>query len=189
MQHSITIRLQNRFEWLQHCSNIATMCPAWNRRFESSRVKIGNNATATRTTKKKQTMGLISKTATSHVRHAFHISLPLLHYYDVKMPHFTFNGERKEAMTKLYLSLWTWIWSLGLQLQEGSSRFDKVSRRVVLKTERTKRTLISTFQATFSLPSRLWILRIVLPFGFLWSTCPLSVHSRFSSFPLVTRKY
>ena len=82
-------------------------------------------------------MGLISKTVTSHVRHAFHISLPLLHYHDMKMPHFAFNGERKEAMTKLYFSLRTSIWSLGIQLQEGSSRFDNVSRRVVLKTERT----------------------------------------------------
>ena len=55
VQHRITTTLlRHCFEWLQHCSNIATMCCAWNRRFESSRVKIGNNATVTRTWKKKQ---------------------------------------------------------------------------------------------------------------------------------------
>ena len=94
VQHSITTTLlRHCFEWLQHCSNIATMCCAWNRRFETSRVKIGNNATATRTWKNKQTnkqtIATSTATATSHVHHAFHSSLPLLHYYDVKMPHFT----------------------------------------------------------------------------------------------------
>ena len=37
-QHSITTLLRHCFEWLQHCSNIATLCCAKNRRCESSRV-------------------------------------------------------------------------------------------------------------------------------------------------------
>ena len=44
--------------------------------------------------------GLLSKTTTFHVHHAFlYISLPSLHDYDVKMPNFTFYGGRKQATT------------------------------------------------------------------------------------------
>ena len=50
-----------------------------------------------------------------HVHHIFfsflYISLPFLHDYDVKMPNFTFYGERKQATTKFYFSFWTWIYS------------------------------------------------------------------------------
>ena len=39
----------------------------------------------------KETIGLISKTTTSHVHHTFlYISFPFLHDYDVKMPNFAF---------------------------------------------------------------------------------------------------
>ena len=59
--------------------------------------------TTTRTSKK--TIGLIRKTTTSHVHHIFlYISFPFLHDYDVKMPNFTFYGERKQATTKFYFS-------------------------------------------------------------------------------------
>ena len=44
-----------------------------------------------------------------------------------KMPNFTFYGEGKQATTKFYFSHCTWIWCLGIQLQEGSPTFDKVS--------------------------------------------------------------
>ena len=37
-QHSVPTSLRHSFEWLQHCSNIATLCCAKNRRCESSRV-------------------------------------------------------------------------------------------------------------------------------------------------------
>ena len=37
-QHSITTLLRHYFEWLKHCSNIATLCCAKNHRCESSRV-------------------------------------------------------------------------------------------------------------------------------------------------------
>ena len=106
VQHSITTLLQHRFEWLQHCSNIATNRSAALEIVVSNRLVL-RSATTRRQRKrqKKKTVGLISKTAISNMHHVFHISLPLLHYCDMKMPHFTFNGERKEAMTKLYFSL------------------------------------------------------------------------------------
>ena len=37
-QHSVATLLRHCFEWLQHCSNIATLCCAKNRRCESFRV-------------------------------------------------------------------------------------------------------------------------------------------------------
>ena len=53
----------------------------------------------------KKTIGLISKTTTSHVHHTFlNISFPFLHDYDVKMPNFAFYGGRKQAKTKFYFS-------------------------------------------------------------------------------------
>ena len=76
----------------------------------------------------KKTIGLISKTTTLHVRHAFlYISLPFLHNYDVNMPNFAFYGGRKQATTKFNISYCTRIWCLPIQLQEGSPTFDKVS--------------------------------------------------------------
>ena len=77
----------------------------------------------------KKTIGLINKTTTLHVHHAFCTFLcPFLHDCDVKMPNFAFYGGRKQATTKFYFSYCTWIWCLGIQLQEGSPTFDKVSR-------------------------------------------------------------
>ena len=70
----------------------------------------------------------MSKTTTLHVHHAFlHISLPILHGYEVNMPNFAFYGGRKQATTKVYFSFCTWILCLGIQLQKGSPTFDKVS--------------------------------------------------------------
>ena len=41
----------------------------------------------------KTEIGLLSKKTGLHLHHDFlHISLPLLHNYDVKMPNFTFYG-------------------------------------------------------------------------------------------------
>ena len=78
---------------------------------------------------RQKTIGLISKTTTLHVHHAFlYISLPALHDYDVKMPNFAFYGVRKQPTTKFCFSFCTWIWSRGIQLQEGSPTFHKVSR-------------------------------------------------------------
>ena len=56
-----------------------------------------------------------------------HFYARFLHDYDVKMPNFAFYGGRKQATTQFYLSYCTWIWYLGIQLQEGSPTFDNVS--------------------------------------------------------------
>ena len=48
----------------------------------------------------KKVIGLLRKTTTLHVHHAFlYISLPSLHDYDVKMPNCKFYGGRKQATT------------------------------------------------------------------------------------------
>ena len=74
----------------------------------------------------KKTIGLISKTTTSHVHHTFlYISFPFLHDYTVKMPNFALYGGQET--TKFYFSFGAWLWSLEIQLQEGSSTTDKVS--------------------------------------------------------------
>ena len=54
----------------------------------------------------KKAIGLLRKTTTLHVHHAFlYISLPSLHDYDVKMPNCKFYGGRKQATTNLVFSL------------------------------------------------------------------------------------
>ena len=54
----------------------------------------------------KKVIGLISKTTTLHVHHAFlYISLPPLHDYGVKLPNFTFYGGRKQAKTSFFFSV------------------------------------------------------------------------------------
>ena len=53
----------------------------------------------------KKAIGLLRKTTTLHVHHAFlYISLPSLHDYDVKMPNCKFYGGRKQATTNLFFS-------------------------------------------------------------------------------------
>ena len=60
-------------------------------------------------------MTLISKTTTLHVHHDFlYISLPFLHYYDVKMPNFVFYAwgtqtRNDESLPRfLYLNMVSW---------------------------------------------------------------------------------
>ena len=54
----------------------------------------------------KKAIGLLRKTTTLHVHHAFlYISLPSLHDYEVKMPHCKFYGGRKRATTNPFFSL------------------------------------------------------------------------------------
>ena len=58
----------------------------------------------------KKTIGLISKTTTSHVHHTFlYISFPFLHDYNVKMPNVAFYGGPKQATRKFYFSLGAFI--------------------------------------------------------------------------------
>ena len=54
----------------------------------------------------RKAIGLLRKTITLHVHHAFlYISLPSLHDYDVKMPNCKFYGGRKQATTNVFFSL------------------------------------------------------------------------------------
>ena len=54
----------------------------------------------------KKAIGLLRKTTSLHVHHAFlYISLPSLHDYDVKMPNCKFYGGRKRTTTNLFFSL------------------------------------------------------------------------------------
>ena len=51
-------------------------------------------------------MGLMSKTTTSHVHHtSLYISLPFLHYYDVKMPKALVTGIRIFLKTDFFPSV------------------------------------------------------------------------------------
>ena len=51
----------------------------------------------------KKATGLMSKTTTLHVHHAFlYISLLSLHNYDVKWPNFKFTLERERQADKFY---------------------------------------------------------------------------------------
>ena len=58
----------------------------------------------------------------------------------MKTPISAFYGGSKQATTKLSFYFCTWIWSLGIQLQEGSPTFDKVGwvGIIAIKTERTQ---------------------------------------------------
>ena len=54
----------------------------------------------------KKAKGLLRKTTTFHVHHAFlYISLPSLNGYDVKMPNCKFYGGPKQVTTNLFFSL------------------------------------------------------------------------------------
>ena len=75
--------------------------------------------------KKKKKIGLISETKTLLMHHTF-LYISLLFLYNVKLTNFMFYGERKQATGKFYVYFWTWIWSLGIQLQECLPTFDKV---------------------------------------------------------------
>ena len=55
-------------------------------------------------------MGLLSKTTTLHVHHAFlYISLPSLHDYHLKIPDLTLYGGRNQATTNFSFFFQTWV--------------------------------------------------------------------------------
>ena len=62
---------------------------------------------------RQKTIGLMSKTTTLHVHHAFlYISLLSLHNYDVKWPNFNFTWERESKAINSTISVWTRVRSL-----------------------------------------------------------------------------
>ena len=93
---------------------------------------ISNEADGNKNVKK--TIGFKSKTTSLHVHHTcLYISLPVF--------------ARKQATTTCYYNFSAWIWSLGIQRQEGSPTFDKVS---VIKTKRTQIHFLSDVLVAFA---------------------------------------
>ena len=77
----------------------------------------------------KAAIGLISKTVTLHVHHAFlYIFSPSLHGYDVKLPNFTFCGGCERKTTTLVFFSWTLIQSVRIQLQKKSPNLTNWTR-------------------------------------------------------------
>ena len=84
---------------------------AWNRKYcnlstvASRTIRSFSNDDGDGNEDVKKAIGLLSKTTTLHVHHAFlNISWPSLNDCDVKMPNFTFYGGRKQATTKFCFS-------------------------------------------------------------------------------------
>ena len=77
-----------------------------------------------------KTIGLISKTTTSHVHHTY-LYIFVLHDYGVKMHNFASYGERKQATTKFNFFFMNLDMCLGIPLQESSLHLTKyVSRGI-----------------------------------------------------------
>ena len=77
---------------------------------------------------RQKTIGFMSKTIALHVHHAFGIILwRPLHDYDIKLSDVTFYTGREHNTRNFPFSLWTWIKSLRIQLQETSPPLDKLS--------------------------------------------------------------
>ena len=98
-------------------------------------------------------MGLLSKTITLHVYHAFlYFSLPSLYDYDVKLPNFTFYGRRKQAKRRRMSA----VPNIELNSRE-------IRRRVTFSANWNKHDKIwknvNSF-VTFSLPSPLSMLKL-----------------------------
>ena len=58
----------------------------------------------------------------------WYISLSSLHDYDMKMPNFTFCGERDHKTTTLFLFSWTSIQSFKIQPQKKLPTFDELNQ-------------------------------------------------------------
>ena len=57
-----------------------------------------------------------------------YITLSSLHDNDMKMPNFTFCGERDHKTTTLFLFSWTSIQSFKIQLQKKLPTFDELNQ-------------------------------------------------------------
>ena len=77
----------------------------------------------------KKAIGLDWQTTTLYVYHAFlYISLPSLHYYDVKMPIFTFCEGRERKTTTFSFFSWTSIQSLRIEVQIKITNIWRIER-------------------------------------------------------------
>ena len=74
----------------------------------------------------KKEIGLLRKTTTLHVHHAFwYISLPSFHDYNVKTPNFPFCRGREQKTTTFFFFSWNLMQSLRIQLQKKLLTFDE----------------------------------------------------------------
>ena len=81
----------------------------------------------------KNAIGLISKTTTLHVHHAFlYISLPSLHEYDVKMPNFTFCRGREHNTTTFFFFSCTSIQSFRIQPRKKTANIWRIEREGII---------------------------------------------------------
>ena len=103
-----------------------------------------------------------------------YISWPSLHDYDVKMPDFTFYGERKQATTKFSFSFWTWIWLLGIQFRRVRLHFTKNVSWI--NRDEDWRNANSLFKQRFRSRRHPWILNVskLLTAFFIMKYCTLS---------------
>ena len=96
-QHSITELLWHCFEWLQHCSNIATLCCAENRRCKSSRVTSPLSNDDNNENVKKQLVLWAKQLLCTCITLFSTFPWRPLHDYDVNPPNATFFGGREHT--------------------------------------------------------------------------------------------
>ena len=107
----------------------------------------------------KKAIGLMSKTTTLHVHHAFlYISLPSLHNYDVKLPDFKFTWERERQADKFYHLCLNSGAVPSLHLQRKLSFFE-VTGRLAIIAKKNWKDANSIFQGRFHGRSRCRIVR------------------------------
>ena len=101
----------------------------------------------------------MSKTTVRQVHRAFGIFFwRPLYDYDVKLSDVTFYTGSEHNTRNFPFSLWTWINSLRIQLQETSPPFDKLSETKYTQSSLKEGKFI--FLATFSLPSSSSLLKL-----------------------------
>ena len=96
-QHSVTALLWRCFEWLQHCSNTATLCCAENRRCKSSRVTSPLSNDDDKENVKKQLVLWAKQQLYTCITLFGTFPWRPLHDYDVKPPNLTFYGGREHT--------------------------------------------------------------------------------------------
>ena len=109
----------------------------------------------------KKAIGLMSKTTTPHVHHAFlHISLQSLYNYDMKWPNFKFTWERERQGDKFYHLCQNLGAVPSLQLQ---TKFPSLSNRAPWNNREKKwKDAKYIFQRLFLGPRRYRIIRSLM---------------------------
>ena len=90
---------------------------------------------------------------TPHEQHTFFVHFSVVTEWmkkDVKMPNFTFYGERKQATTKFSFTFRTWIWFLGGDSTPGEFAYNWQSKRVGINAVKAGRTRIHFLSNAFA---------------------------------------